>query len=405
MTLSTIPFRRVCIIGLGLMGGSFARALKQKDPSCFITGCNRQQESLQFARGQGFIDQGVTDPAQAVQGADLVVLSSPLQTYPDILKRITPHLGPYTVITDMGSAKQYVVETATRLLKDERLAYFIPAHPIAGSEKSGVEASDPQLFKGKRVVVTPHSTCHKDALAAVQILWHACGAETEIMDAPRHDRLYAENSHLVQLLAYAYMEVLRKVPRNARKLLAQDWGVIQKFTRLGRSNPTMWTDIFLCNAQAIEEVARRFLSHLDQAVAMLQAHDAEELGRWLKEARTKREAIQADKIGFSTVLHAPESPVFPYLYTMPHIIAGALMETVSDARYAGTGLRDFTDNLIAFEDITPEFLLAGDGKVSKPVNLLVKNLKQYLALMAKGKSSGLQKALQKAVAVHGGYTS
>ncbi len=283
--------RRLAVLGVGLIGGSLARALRRAGACGHIVGCGRRREHLQRAVALGVIDEGVEDPARAVQGADMVVLAVPLGAMAGILARIAPQLAADAVVTDAGSAKVAVIEAARRAL-GPHFRRFVPGHPIAGTEHSGVEASFAELFQGHRVILTPVPETERESTARVAALWRACGAQVVEMDAARHDRLLAATSHLPHLLAYTLVDSLAAMDDRA-DLFQYAAGGFRDFTRIASSDPVMWRDICLANREAILAMLDRYTHALQALRAAVAAGDGDALLELFARAKAARDqAVQ-----------------------------------------------------------------------------------------------------------------
>lgn len=259
---------RLVIIGVGLIGGSLARALKKAGACREVIGSARQLGSLQKAQALGVIDRYEADAGVAVQGADRVVLAVPVGAMESVLRQIAGHLAPSAVITDTGSTKQNVVDAARRVFGDVP-PNFVPGHPIAGTEKNGVEASFAELFQGRRVVLTPLPETSAEAVAKVRRMWEGAGATVVEMDVRRHDKVLAGCSHLPHLLAYMLVDSLGRLDEreDVFRLAA---GGFRDFTRIAASDPVMWRDICLANREAIVRMLEHFtddLQHLTRDIA------------------------------------------------------------------------------------------------------------------------------------------
>ncbi len=261
-------FTRICVIGVGLIGGSFGLALKRAGCRGEIVGLGRDASRLDEARRLGAIDRAETDPARALAGCELALVAVPLGAFESVLRAITPHLPADCVITDAGSAKQCVIESARRVL-GTLPARFVPGHPIAGAEQSGVAAARADLFSGRRVLLTPTAQTDVQALARARALWAMAGAEVLEMDAVEHDAVLAATSHLPHLLAYALVDCLTE--QGARdEVLRYAAGGFRDFTRIAASDAVMWRDICLGNGPAILAALgdyQRTLDALSRAVA------------------------------------------------------------------------------------------------------------------------------------------
>lgn len=289
-------FEKVAIIGVGLIGGSIARELKRHGLCRSITGCARREETLRKAVDLGVIDDCSRDPRTAVAGADLALLATPLSTTEPLLRQLAAGLKPDCIVTDAGSAKVVVAAAARAALSPERLRRFVPGHPIAGTEKSGVEASFLGLFEGRMTILTPLAETAPEATAAVAALWRGVGAAVVELSPERHDQVLAATSHLPHLLAYALMDCLAR-REDREEFFACAAGGFGDFTRIASSDPVMWRDICLANGPALLEALEDFdqaLRELRQAVAAGDGPRLEALFARAKQARDRFFATQAD---------------------------------------------------------------------------------------------------------------
>lgn len=278
---------RLAILGVGLIGGSLARALRERGAVQSVVGCGRDRGNLERAVELGVIDSWTHDPLEAVRGADIVVVAVTLGATADILARIAPGLSPQAIITDVGSAKRCVIEAARTQLP-AHIARFVAGHPIAGAERSGVEASKADLYVRHRVILTPTADTDPAALARIRALWECVGAEVFDMDADLHDEVLAATSHLPHLLAYALVNCLLDLgkPVNVFDFAA---GGFRDFTRIASSNPAMWRDISLENRTALLAVCTRFEQTLATLRAALEAGDAVTLEAEFGRAKAARD--------------------------------------------------------------------------------------------------------------------
>jgi len=244
-----LPQLNICIIGLGLIGGSWVKALREKGMKGRVTGFDRNLDSMQQAVELGIIDRFASTAAAAVKDADLVILSVPILAIKDILLEIKPNLSSDTILTDVGSVKGNVVEVMREVFGEDK-ATFILGHPIAGSEKSGIKASDSSLYENHTVILTPLENTDTKALATVRSLWEFVGARVEQMEVKHHDEVLAATSHLPHLLAYSLVDTLAHSHEN-KEIFNYAAGGFRDFTRIAASSPKMWHDIFTANKSAV----------------------------------------------------------------------------------------------------------------------------------------------------------
>lgn len=282
-----IQHQRVVIIGLGLMGGSLAAALRKRHVCHQVVGVSRKAETLEKAITLGIVDNSRLELAAAVSAADIVVLATPIGSYRALLEQIKPHLRPETILTDVGSVKGPVIHTAQAVF-GELPARFVPGHPIAGSERSGVSASDPALFENHLVLLTPTATTCRESLQVVTEMWQAVGAKVKRLDAFHHDDVLAATSHLPHLLAYSLVDSLAGASEN-REIFEYAAGGFRDFTRIAASDPTMWHDIFQSNQGPILEALNQFQVGLDTLKEAIEKGDSDAILGIATRAKAARE--------------------------------------------------------------------------------------------------------------------
>ena len=276
---------KLALVGTGLIGGSFGLALKQAGAVGEVLGVGRNPARLTVARELGLIDRTV-DWRDAGQ-ADCILLALPVGETEAALRQLAPHLKPGAIVTDAGSTKVNVV-TAAHAALGTRAADFVPGHPIAGSEQSGPAAARADLYRGKRVVLTPQPATRADAVATVRALWEAAGAQVETLDAAQHDRIFAAVSHLPHLAAFALVDELAQRPDGASFFRFAASG-FRDFTRIAGSSPEMWRDISLANREALLAELDAYTAALQTLRTALSAGEAETLTRIFSRARDARE--------------------------------------------------------------------------------------------------------------------
>lgn len=257
----------LAVVGVGLIGGSFAAALRRAGQVGRVLGVGRNAQSLARAVELGLIDEAAS-AEEAAARADLILLATPVGGLADALSRMRAHLRPGTVLTDAGSTKVEVVAAARAALGD-RIAQFVPGHPIAGAERTGPEAADADLYRKRTVILTPLAENGEPSLDLVRRAWQACGADVIDMDADAHDRVLASVSHLPHLLSAVYMEQVAEAADAATRLALAGSG-FRDFTRIAAGSPEMWRDIFLSNRDAmLAELAdvRAVLDRAERAIA------------------------------------------------------------------------------------------------------------------------------------------
>ncbi|MBD3610739.1 MAG: prephenate dehydrogenase/arogenate dehydrogenase family protein [Gammaproteobacteria bacterium] len=263
---------QLTLIGPGLITGSLALALKQAGAVQRVTAWARRQETIDQALASNVIDSGSTDMAEAIQDASIVVLGTPVGAMAEVLEQLKPHLTDEMILTDVGSTKGSVVEAARQSL-GTLPATFIPAHPIAGTEKSGVGAAFAELYQGRRIILTPVDETNEASLSAVSSMWEQCGAEVISMGVEHHDEVLAATSHLPHMLAYALVDTLARMDES-EEIFEYAAGGFRDFTRIASSNPDMWHDICIANKEALLSVLHRFSEDLNQLTRAIEQGDS-----------------------------------------------------------------------------------------------------------------------------------
>jgi len=281
--------KRVAIVGVGLVGGSFASALRRAGAVATVVGVDRNPQALERALALGVIDTAAESVSEAATGADLVVIAVPVRAAAAVLHDMALALDPGAAVTDVGSTKEEV----TRAARDELRGLFprfVPGHPIAGREASGVDAATPDLFKGARVVLTPVAETAPDAIDLVRGCWEAAGARVAQLDAGTHDRIFAAVSHLPHLLSFALVSEIG-ARANASELFGFAAGGFRDFTRIAASSPEMWRDIALQNRAALLDELDRYSARLAVFRELVERGDGPALQRLMAEARASRQAL------------------------------------------------------------------------------------------------------------------
>jgi prephenate dehydrogenase len=283
--------KTLAVIGVGLIGGSFAMAARRAGVAATVVGYDRDPSAMELAIELGVIDTAADSVSEAVNGADLIVVAVPVRATAMVLRELGPAIEAGAIVTDVGSTKGEVVRTAQNELR-ERFARFVPGHPIAGRETSGVGSASADLFRGARVVLTPDPATAADAAELVRGAWEAVGARIAVMAPEEHDRIFAAVSHLPHLLAFALVSELA-ARTDAAEILGFAGGGYRDFTRIAASSPEMWRDIALQNRAALLEELDRYGAQLAVFRALIDRGDAPGLERLMNEARTSRESLKS----------------------------------------------------------------------------------------------------------------
>jgi prephenate dehydrogenase len=283
-------FRQLTICGVGLIGGSLALTARKHGLVERIVGLGRTQANLDIALARGIIDTATRDTAEAAQGADLVMLATPVRTFPATLAAMVPYLPPNTVVTDVGSVKSWVVQQLEALLKPAMS--FVGVHPVAGKETTGAAAAEEELFLNRRVIVTPSALSNPEALEKIEGLWRATGAQVERMPPAVHDAILARASHLPQIVASALGCALADEMVEGRWAAGFGAGGLRDTTRIAASSPEMWRDICLTNRQAITAALKLYRKWLDRFERAVASGDEQALNELFAQGRRMRERIE-----------------------------------------------------------------------------------------------------------------
>jgi prephenate dehydrogenase len=285
---------KLVVVGVGLIGGSLALALREAGAVRSVIGVGRTAVNLERARARGIVDRTLTlddDWAAETRDADVVLLATPVAQYPLLLQALRAQIGAQTIVTDAGSTKDDVV-VAARAALGPALPRFVPAHPVAGSERSGAEAADAALFRERRVILTPLPETDARALERVRGLWQAAGAQVSELAPGRHDRILAAVSHLPHVLAFALIDELA-AREDADALFAHAGSGLRDFTRIAASSAEMWRDIALANRAALLAELDLYRGALDAVVRALEQADAAALEAMMARAARARRAWSA----------------------------------------------------------------------------------------------------------------
>lgn len=280
---------KLAIIGVGLIGSSLSLALKRAAAVGQVVGYGRNRQNLEKGVELGVLDAIGEDIAGCVDGADMIVVAVPLGAMRAVFAELATSAATDAVITDVGSAKGSVV-AAARAEFGARLPRFVPGHPIAGTEKSGVEAGFANLYQGRRVILTPLDETDADASEKVTRMWRDCGAIVECLSVEHHDKVLAATSHLPHMLAYALVHHLSHL-NDHEEIFRYAAGGFRDFTRIASSDPVMWRDVCLSNGAALLELIRQYQQELDRIAHAIEAGDAERLLKLFGRAKSERDSL------------------------------------------------------------------------------------------------------------------
>lgn len=282
---------KLVIFGVGLIGGSLALALREASYCREVVGCSRNAVHLQQAVDLGVIDRYELEPEQAVQAADVVLLAVPMGAMQPLLTRIKPYLSAQAILTDAGSTKASIVNAVAAVMGND-FTRFVPGHPIAGREQTGVEAAISDLYQHRRVILTPQAQTDTEALKMVTAMWEATGALVEHMPVGLHDEVLAATSHLPHVLAFSLVDTLMNLPQQ-EDILRYAAGGFRDFTRIASSDPVMWRDICLHNSTAIVQLVAALQANLAEFAELIHNHEGEALRQRMEHAKLARDRYVA----------------------------------------------------------------------------------------------------------------
>ena len=285
-------FDRIALIGLGLIGSSLARAIRKHKLAKTLVACDRDAAVRRRVKALRLADEVASDPARAAAGADLVVLCTPMSTYPALGAAIGKRLKPGAILSDVGSVKRPAMELARHVPAH---AHLVPGHPIAGTENSGPDAGFAELFVGRWCIVTPPKGAARDAVEKVRALWQRCGMQVESMDAEHHDRVLAITSHVPHLIAYTIVHTVDDLETRLKaEVIKFAASGFRDFTRVAASDPVMWRDVFLANKDAVLEMMGRLYEDIALLQKSIRNGEGGELQRvFSRSRRIRRSIVQA----------------------------------------------------------------------------------------------------------------
>lgn len=281
---------RLAVVGVGLIGGSLALALKEAGAVGSVVGIGRGQENLDLALELGVVDEITRDGAAGVKDADVIFLATPVQSLPDVALALAPHCKPGAIITDGGSVKASIIAGIEPKLPTG--IHFVPGHPIAGTEKSGAAAAFSTLYRERRCILTPTPRTAAAALETIRRMWEVVGSDVVVMEVDKHDRILAAISHLPHMVAYALVNAVGSYDRYEENILEYSAGGFRDFTRIASSDPAMWRDIALTNQSALLEMIERFEASLKELKEDIADADGNSLFAFFARSKKSRDAIR-----------------------------------------------------------------------------------------------------------------
>jgi prephenate dehydrogenase len=280
---------KLAVVGVGLIGGSLALALKDAGAVGHVVGIGRGLPNLETALRLGVVDSYTQDLAEGVADADVIFLATPVQALGAVAEQAMPHLKAGAIITDGGSVKQAVIDAIEPHLRDD--VHFVPGHPIAGTENSGAEAAFATLYCDRRCILTPTENTDAEALDRMQRMWQLVGSQVVIMDVEKHDRVLAAISHLPHMVAYALVNAVGSYDRYNENILEYSAGGFRDFTRIASSDPTMWRDIAMTNRNALIEMMEQFETFFAELKEDVAIGSGERLFEFFRRSKESRDEI------------------------------------------------------------------------------------------------------------------
>jgi prephenate dehydrogenase len=287
--MNTFYIDKLAIVGVGLIGGSLALALKEAGAVGHVVGVGRGLPNLETALKLGVVDSFTQDIAEGAADADVIFLATPVQALGSVAKQAMPYLKPGAIVTDGGSVKQAVIDAIEPLLRED--VHFVPGHPIAGTENSGAEAAFATLYRDRRCILTPTARTADAALKRIRDMWQLVGSQVVMMDVDKHDRVLAAISHLPHMVAYALVNAVGAYDRYDENVLQYSAGGFRDFTRIASSDPTMWRDIALTNREALIEMMGQFETFFAELKEDIAIGSGERLFEFFRRSKQSRDEI------------------------------------------------------------------------------------------------------------------
>jgi len=286
-------FKKVCIIGCGLIGSSLARAIKKNNLAEQIVSSNRSDSINKKVIELKIVDQSSVDTKKMVEGADLVVIATPLSSYEDVILKIKDSLKNGTILTDVGSVKENIISLIEKNIPEN--ISWIPSHPIAGTEDSGPESGFSQLFKDRWCILTPSKKAKEKEINLLKSFWEKVGSKVDIMEAKQHDYILSVTSHIPHLIAYNVVNTTLNIQDEKQSdIVKYSAGGLRDFTRIAASNPIMWRDIFIQNKKNTSEMINKFIENLEDLKEAIEREDGKKLEKiFLKTKKIRQNIVEA----------------------------------------------------------------------------------------------------------------
>jgi cyclohexadieny/prephenate dehydrogenase len=282
-------FKKICIIGCGLIGSSLARAIKKKNLAEKIVSSNRSELINKKVIELKIVDESSSETKKMVSGSDLVIIATPLSSYEDVIIKIKDSLKSGSVLTDVGSAKENIMKLIEKNIPEN--ISWIPSHPIAGTEESGPESGFPELFENRWCILTPSPKAKEKEINLLKNFWEKVGSKVDIMEAKQHDYILSITSHIPHLIAYNLVNTSLNIQGEKKfSIIKYSAGGLRDFTRIAASNPIMWRDIFIQNKKNTSEMISKFIENLENLKKAIENED----GKKLEEIFTKTKKIRQD---------------------------------------------------------------------------------------------------------------
>ena len=287
--MSNYYIENLAVVGVGLIGGSLSLALKEAGVVGHVVGIGRGMENLETAMQLGIVDSITQDIGLGVKDADVIFLATPVKSLDAVAQQAMPFLKPGAIITDGGSVKEAVVREIEPFLRKD--VFFVPGHPIAGTENSGAESAFATLYHDRRCILTPTANTDRDALQKIRQMWQVVGSHVVIMEPEKHDRVLAAISHLPHMVAYALVNSVGAYDRYNENILEYSAGGFRDFTRIASSDPTMWRDIALTNREALIEMMGQFENFFSELKKDIEMGSSDQLFEFFRRSKQSRDEI------------------------------------------------------------------------------------------------------------------